>query len=309
MTSLSLVALLAVGADPDPAMYNYAYPPQTGNGPRIASKWWFPQGPVEKIKEAAAALKLVGTVPSGGPSYLYQPAYAEDQVIRGPARPYTPQPGDIVMSADGSKFWKLMHNLAGTSHPTHSMIVFAMPDGRSAILEGGPHDTLRCRVLETIPHMATYEAEGRVWVRRRACPLTPEQSARLTEFCLYVNGRDFSLRRLAVQLTPLRCRGPIRTAFVGKPHGPDREAYYCSELVCEACVYAKILDPNTTRPAATFPRDLFFGGSLNPYLNHHLKAMNGPWDSPARWTGSPLTPIVGTTPEAGEAQRNRETGR
>ena len=292
MSSLALVALLGIGAPPDPNLYPYAYPPQTQTGPRIASKWWFPQGPVEKIKAAAAGLKLIGTVESGGPSYLYQPAYAEDQLIRGPARPYVPQPGDIAMSADGSKFWKVMHNLAGTSHPTHSMIVFAMPDGRSAILEAGPHDTVRCRLLETIPHLTSYEAEGRVWIRRRACPLTPEQSARLTEFCLTLNGRDFSLRRLAIQLTPLRCRGPIRTAVMGKPHGPDRVAYYCSELVCEACVYAGIMDAETTRPSATYPRDLFFGSSWNPYLHRHLKAMNGPWDPPARWTAHPITPVI-----------------
>ena len=188
-----------------------------------------------------------------------------------------------------------MHNLAGTSHPTHSMIVFAMPDGRPAILEAGPHDTLRCRAMEAIPHLASYEPEGRVWVRRRAIPLTPEQSAKLTEFCLAVNGRDFSLRRLAVQITPFRCRGPIRTYFVGKPHGLDREAYYCAELVCEACAYCGIMDPETTRPSATYPRDLFFGTSLNLYLKNHLR-MEPDWDPPARWTAKPITPIVAQKP-------------
>lgn len=277
MTPLTLVAVLALGADPAPVPYGPVVTPKRG---------WV--GPIEKIRIAATQLKLVGVVPPGGPSFLYQPAYAEDHVIRLPAREYVPQPGDIVMSADGSKFWTLMHNLAGTSHPTHSMVVFAMPDGRTAILEGGPHDTIKCRLLETIPHMASYEAEGRVWVRRRACPLTPMQSARLTEFALMLDGRDFSLRRLTIQLTPFRTRGPLRTRFVGKPHGPDREAYYCSELVCEACVYAGIMDAATTRPSATYPRDIFFGASKNPYLNRHLKALNGPWDPPARWTGNPI---------------------
>ena len=293
MTPLSLAVLLAVGADPSPVSDCPGGCPAT---PPAASHRWFGPGPVEKIKMAAAALKLIGRVPPGGPSYLYQPVFAEDYVIRGPARAYQPQAGDIVMSADGSKFWTLMHNLAGTSHPTHSMIVFAMPDGRPAILEGGPHDTLKCRALEAVPHMTSYEAKGRVWVRRRACPLTPEQSARLTEFCLYVNGRDFSLRRLAVQLTPFRTRGPVKTMFVGKPHGPDREAYFCSELVCEACVYAGLMDPATTRPSATYPRDLFFGDSKNPYLHHHIGVINGPWDPPARWTSCPITPVADVKP-------------
>ena len=292
MTPLVLAALLAAGAEP----YSFPTPsPPPVYTPSVRSKWFGP-GPIDKIRIAATQLKLVGYVPPGGPSYLYQPAYAEDHVIRGPARPYTPQPGDFIFSADGSKFWKIMHNLAGTSHPTHSMIVFAMPDGRPAILEGGPHDTVKCRLLETIPHMASYEAEGRVWVRRRACPITPEQSARLTEFAALVSDRDFSLRRLTVQLTPFRARGPIRTAFVGKPRGLDRDAYYCSELMLEAAVYAGLMDPATTRPSATFPRDVFFGRSPNPYLNRHLKAINGPWEAPARWTSCPITPVVDAKP-------------
>jgi hypothetical protein len=214
---------------------------------------------------------------------LWHPIFKEDELLRLPTREYAPQPGDIVLSADTSTFWLVMHNLAGTSHPTHSMIVFALPDGQMGILEGGPHDTIRCRVLEALPHMYSYEAEGRVWVRRRACPLTPEQSARLTEFALATKDRDFSIRRLAMQLTPFRSRGPIRTAFCGKPNGLDREAYYCSELVCEACVYAGLMDPQTTRPSATFPRDLFMDHSPNPYLNKHLK-LAPDWDPPARWT-------------------------
>jgi hypothetical protein len=284
MMPLTLAALLAVGADPQTPV---AAPRP---GPRVADPG--PLHPVERMKARAANLALVGAVPPGGPSFLYQPAFAEDFVLRLPARPYHPQPGDIVLSADGSKFWKVMHNMAGTSHPTHSMIVFAMPDGRPAILEGGPHDTLKCRLLEAVPHMASYEEEGRVWVRRRSCPLTPEQSCRLTQFCLHLDGREFSLRKLAVQLTPLRSRGPVRTAFVGKPRGPDLDGYFCSELICEAGVYAGLMDAETTRPSATYPRDLFFSGRLNPYLVHHMKAMDAAWEPPARWTGSPVGPVV-----------------
>ena len=40
-----------------------------------------------------------------------------------------------------------------------------MPDGKMGILEGGPHDTMKCRVLDALPHMASYELEGRVWHR------------------------------------------------------------------------------------------------------------------------------------------------
>jgi hypothetical protein len=217
-------------------------------------------------------------------SFLYQPSYCLDFELRGPTRQYVPQPGDIMLATDGSVFWKLMHNLAGTGHPTHSAIVFARPDGRPAILEGGPHDTLLCRTKEAVPHLASYEAEGRVWIRRRAVPLTTEQSARLTEFALANDRRWFALQRLGLQLTPFRTRGPIRTAFVGKPHG-DRYSYFCSELVTEACVAAGLLDAATARPSATYPRDLFLDRSLNPYLNRHLK-LAPDWDPPARWSST-----------------------
>ncbi len=282
MIPLSLVALLALGADPSPEFY---IPPDC---PMRQKPIWARQSTYDKMLAKVNALALPGKVPPGGPSFLYQPAFAEDKIIRLPARPYELQPGDMVFSADGSKFWKIMHNLAGTSHPTHSMIVFALPDGRPALLEGGPHDTLKCRILEVTPHLASYEVEGRVWVRQRSCPLTPMQSARLTEFCLTANCRAFSTRKLAIQLTPFRSRGPFRSAFMGKPRGLDEEAYYCSELVCEALVYAGLLDAGSTRPAATFPRDLFFGDSINLYLHRHLPAMNSSWEPPARWTGSPI---------------------
>lgn len=283
MTPLCLVTLCALGADPQP----YPYPDTAPLTPPVIPERRYPLVPnfvVERMKAKVAALAFFNSGQPAPPgSYLWQPCFEEDQLLRAPTRPYVPQPGDIVMSADGSKFWKLMHNLAGTSHPTHSMIVFAMPDGRPAIIEGGPHDTLKCRVLDALPHMFSYEAEGRVWVRRRACPLTPEQSARLTEFALAVDGRQFALGRLAGQLTPFRSRGPIRTAFMGKPQGLDRDNYYCSELVTEACVYAGLLDAQTMRPAATYPRDLFMDHSLNPWLNKYLKLAPA-WDPPARWT-------------------------
>jgi hypothetical protein len=282
MSPLGLVALLALGADPSPGPYIPA------ECLPKAKPLFIPRRAYDRMKEKADALHLASKAPPAGPSFLYQPAYKEDFVIRLPARSYELQPGDIPLAADTSRFWTLMHHLAGTSHPTHSMIVFALPDGRPAILEGGPHDTVRCRILEAQPHLASYEADGRVWVRRRKVPLTPMQSARLTEFCLALNCRAFSIRRLAVQLTPLRSRGPLRTAFVGKPRGMDREAYYCSELVCEACVYAGLMDAATTRPSATYPRDLFFGDSINPYLHRHLGAMNCDWEAPARWTACPI---------------------
>lgn len=217
-------------------------------------------------------------------SYLWQPSYHIEHVLRGPARPYEIQPGDIVFAADGKIFWKVMHHLAGTGNPTHSAIAFRRTDGTMAILEAGPHDTLFIRTLDAVPHLTSYEAEGRVWIRRRAVPLTKEQSDRLTEWAMIQDGKKFAIKRLGEQLFFFRPRGPLRTSwYADKPHGLDRETFYCSELVMESLAYAGLVDFDTTRPAATYPRDIFKDNSLNPYLHKHLK-LAPCWDPPARWT-------------------------
>jgi hypothetical protein len=216
-------------------------------------------------------------------SFLDRPAFVEDFERRYPVTPYVPQAGDIMMSADGSKFWLTMHRLAGTSHPTHSAIVFQRPDGTPAILEAGPHDTLRIRTMDAVPHLRSYEEEGRVWIRRRAVPLTPEENAKLTEFALKQDGKRFAIIRLGQQLTVLRPRGPVKTYFFGKPGGPEQCSFYCAELVMEAIVAAGLIDAETARPSCTYPRDIFMDHSINPYLNKHLK-LAPCWDPPARWT-------------------------
>ncbi len=221
-----------------------------------------------------------------GGSYLYQPAYCLDEVLRGPTTPYVPQPGDIMLATDKKIFWKITHNLAGTGHPHHSGVVFARPDGSLAVLEAGPHDTVRINNLDWYPHFCLYEQKGRIWIRQRKTPLTPEQSACLTAFALAQEGKFFSLGRLLKQVTIFRSRGPLRTEFMGQPHGPDRRSYYCSELAMEALVAAGAIDAKTARPAATYPRDIFFDSSTNPYLNKHLN-LSGCWYPPARFTSCP----------------------
>jgi hypothetical protein len=224
-------------------------------------------------------------LPDAGGSYLYQPAFCIDDQLRGPAEPYLPQPGDIMLRLDGNLFWRVTHWMALAFDPNGSAIVFARPDGTPAILEAGPCDTMWVRTLDLVPHLKEYAAIGKVWIRKRRVPLTPEQSACLTAFALAKDGKRFALHRLGIQLTPFRTRGPIRTYFVGKPHG-DRFCYFCSELVCEACVAADLLDPERTRPSATYPHDLFYGRSYNLFIDGHLD-VNQFWCPPARWTDCP----------------------
>jgi hypothetical protein len=216
-------------------------------------------------------------------SFLYQPAFCVDKVCRRPAEPYCPQPGDIMLRLEYRLVARIPHYLAGAFDPNGSAIVFARPDGTPAILEAGPNDTLRVRTLDVLPHLKEYtDKNENVWIRRRCVPLTPEQSCRLTEFALRQDGKRFALLRMVGQLTPFRTRGPIRTCFVGKPHG-ERRNYFCSELVLEACVAAGLLDPERTRPSASYPHELFFGRSYNPFIDYHLDINDG-WYPPARWT-------------------------
>ena len=221
-----------------------------------------------------------------GGSFLYQPAFCLDDVRLGPAEAYVPQPGDIMLRMDNSIFWRVTHYMALAFDPNGSGIVFARPDGSLAVLEAGPNDCMWIRTLDLLPHLKEYADEGKVWIRKRCVPLTPEQSCALTAFALKVDGKLFALQRLGVQLTPLRTRGPLRTYFVGKPHGEHRYSYFCSELVSEACVAAGLLDPARTRPSATYPHDLFYGRSYNLFINRHLD-VNANWYPPARWTDQP----------------------
>lgn len=227
-----------------------------------------------------------GGDPNSCPAYLYQPAYCLDDVLRGPARPYAPKPGDFMMATDNKRFWKITHNLAGTGHPHHTGVVFARPDGSIAVLEAGPHDTIRINTLDWYDHFRCYEQKGRIWIRQRKEPLTPEQSACLTEFAMGQEDKFFALFRLGKQLTVFRSRGPVRTAFVGKPQGPDRRWYFCSELAVESLAAAGAIDAEIARPSATYPRDLFFDRSLNPYIDKH-PVLRDCWDPPARFTTCP----------------------
>ncbi len=242
------------------------------------------------FRSAALALVLLGCPCLGhaqenpaAPSYLYQPAFSIDYSLRQPAEPYIPQPGDIFIGTDNSFLAKCGHWLAFAWAPQHSGIVFAGRDGRPMLLEGGPKNTLHCGMVELIPELTDYAAHDRVWIRRRCVPLTPEQSAALTDFAQSMDGRRFGLMHMLAQLTPFRCRGPWRTNYLGKSN-PEGN-YYCSELVFEACIAAGLLDASTTRPGASFPRDLFFGHSRNRYINAHLDMSH--WLAPARWTPCP----------------------
>jgi hypothetical protein len=220
--------------------------------------------------------------------YLYQPAYVIDEYLRLPAEPYAPQPGDVFLAVTDDFVMRWGHRLAGAAGPHHSGIVFARTDGSLAVLEAGPFNTLYVSGWDLMDHLRAYARHERLWIRRRKTPLTPKQSAMLTTFCAAQVGKPFAWLRVLGQITPFRCRGPFRTRYLGKPRG-NRDRWYCAELVVEALVAADLLDARTARPSATFPRDLFYDCSPNPWLNVYLNLSAG-WNPPAQWTEQPYGP-------------------
>jgi len=228
-------------------------------------------------------LLAAGPEPGGAPegSYLFQPAFCLDGGLRGPAAPYTPRPGDIFLATDQERWARVGHWMAGGAGVHHSGIVFRRSDGRLGLIEAGPFNSVIVEVMDPLDHMLRHVRAGdRVWVRRRCVPLTPEESDRLTAFAEAQEGKPFAVARLLAQVTPFRTRGPLRTWVMARPHG-DRDRWFCSELVTEASVAAGLMNVETARPSATYPRDLFFGRSKNWYLDTHLD-LSG-WAPPARW--------------------------
>lgn len=221
--------------------------------------------------------------------YLCQPAYAIDEVTRAPIEHYVPQAGDIYMSTDRSLIINAGHRLALSGQPNHSGIVIIMPSGRPAILEGGPFNGLKVEIVDLLYDLAKHEERTeKVWIRSRKTPLTKEQNDALVEWAVNQNGKPFAARRMLRQMTPFRTRGPLRTYVMGTPNG-ERDRYFCAELVMETCVHVGLLSPETTRPSATYPEDMFFDRSKNYFLNQYFTLADG-WHPPSRWLSTPGTP-------------------
>jgi len=222
-----------------------------------------------------------------GQAFLYAASFEIEGEPIGNLEAYHPQPGDIFLATDNLWFNKIGHWLAGSGAPHHSGIVVPLANGQTGLLESGPLNTFHVRCMpDMVGHFCKHELKGeRVWIRRRAMPLTPEECERLSSFAQAQDGKWFAAFRLVGQLTPFRSRGPVRTRFLGKPRGAQN-SYFCSELVMESCVAAGLVDPERARPRATYPRDLFFGRSTNSAVNASLQ-INDAWLPPARLTCFP----------------------
>jgi hypothetical protein len=224
---------------------------------------------------AVAAGVLAGPPRAGDGSYLWTAVRGADGRTQLGLEPYVPGAGDIIFYSDDSVVWRWLYALAGTGPPYHVGIVVRLPDSRPAVLEAGPYDTTHVYLLDVLPRLHTHD--GAVWVRRLRAPLGPDQSDRLTCFALAQAGKRFALGRVALQITPVRARGPLRTHLIGRPR-PDRRRWFCSELVVAAAGAAGLVDLRAVRPSSVYPRDLFVDSP------HDYRPL---WEAPARWTAGP----------------------
>ena len=230
-----------------------------------------------------AADPAPSTSPSDEPAAyrggLAAPSYNADWTA-GPAEtPWVPRPGDVVLFASDKPRAYGYYLFGQTGPPSHVGMVVTMPDGRPGIFESGGNDNWRISLTEANERLASYP--GRVWVRQRFVPPTPDQSRMLSEFASMVLGLRYPFLRAIGHGFMIRPRGPMRTFFMGGPVGL-RDGYICGELVVEALAYAGMIDSITARPSATYPRDLFKDASLNLYI-HRRPPLKCGWERPARW--------------------------
>lgn len=216
--------------------------------------------------------------------YLYAPAWDVQLAARWPATAYQPKAGDVVLMSDTNAFWTFLYRLALTGKPGHGGIVATMPDGRLGLLEAGYDGTLWTRFTPLDYKLNTFP--GSIWVRERQVPLTPEQDARLTAFAVAAADQRYAVGKFLLQATQLTPRGPLRTAHFGRPMRHEHR-YTCAEIILAALLAAGLVDGRTVRPGATYPQDLFYDRSRNPYIDRHPPLAGG-WGVPRQWT-----PVVG----------------
>jgi hypothetical protein len=198
---------------------------------------------------------------------------------RSEARPYVPQPGDIVLYDDFNPFFHFAFWVARTAPPTHVAIVIARENGGSALLElTGPRVlTARVAIIDVEPRLAHYP--GVIMVRRLRQPLTAEQSRELTRFAQAQVGKGFAVGRVALQGTPFCPRCGLFRMLFGHTY-LDRDRWFCSELVVAACSVCGVLDAHAQCGNALYPRDLAVDETLDLSRLYFPPVAWGPQSAP-----------------------------
>jgi len=276
---LLLVAAALVGPTA-PAWSQEAVKPASDSGART-------------VKEAGTPADLALPAACGchaQAGYLIVPIKDGQGGFQFQVEPYYPQPGDILLYNYSCTLYSVLFRLIGTNTPTHAAIVIEHPQGGPAILEVGPHShfhafTNVC-IVDVLPRLSSYP--GAIMVRRPCQPLSPEKSADLTRFAVAQNGKRFAVGRLALQITPFRCRWGLRRVLFARTC-LDRQRWICSENVVAAATVAGLCDPKVHFANAMYPRDLCYDE------HYDLSATYCP---PVLWSADPHPHIEGNRVES-----------
>jgi hypothetical protein len=187
---------------------------------------------------------------------------------------YMPREGDLVFYDDGNLLWTLAFAYAGTGSPLHMGIVFKKSDGKLAVLEAGPDDTISVKLLDVATRLPQFDADykGKITIRRCKKALGAEESKALTKFAHAQDGKRYAIGRLLLQGTSFRTRGPLRELVFGGTV-LDRDSWICSELAVAAGTVAKLFDPKVVYANVAYPRDLVDNVRYDMSANWHDAAV------------------------------------
>ena len=172
-------------------------------------------------------------------------------------RAYEPCEGDLIFYDDHDVVWSALFAYAGTGSPLHMGIVFKKPNGKLAVLEAGPDDSIWVKLLDIDKRLSQFQKDFKGLIRIRRCRkmLAEEESKALTKFAVAQDGKRYAVGRLLLQGTPFRERGPKDDMAKGKTI-LDRDSWICSELSVAAGTVAKLFDPKVVHSTIAYPRDL-----------------------------------------------------
>ncbi|MFO0876201.1 MAG: hypothetical protein U0840_02420 [Gemmataceae bacterium] len=182
---------------------------------------------------------------------------------------YEPEVGDILLFQSPGGLRNIAYFLGCSAGVTHSALVVARPDGTLGMLEApGPDYPV---MISDIPSRRCYH-KGRVWVRKRKCPVTPEQSRCLTEFACRQEGKPFYTLGVLIPMFGKPIPKHRHRCVKDEELEPDR--WFCSPLVVAGLIAGGLLDRCAAKPWFVDPQDL--------KTDHWLDLSCG-WQRPYRW--------------------------
>jgi hypothetical protein len=171
---------------------------------------------------------------------------------------YGPREGDLVFYDDRNPAWTALFAYAGTGPPLHMGIVVKKVNGKLAILEAGPDDTVSVKLLDLetrLPQFTRDFPKGEITIRRCKKALGADESKALTKFAAAQDGKGYAVGRLLLQGTALRTRGSVGEKLLAGTV-LDRDRWICSELAVAAGTVVKLFDPKVVPANVAYPKDL-----------------------------------------------------